>query len=160
MSLGTFLVNNLATIINVEQPRMQSHLELGETEARLAIDACAAELRRRKKVGSIAVGDKHGELIALLRMDGALLPSAGIAANKVFTSSRLRQPSGALGRAALAEGWDVYYHGDVRYLGWDGGAPVFYREQCVGSVAVSGLTGAEDFEIAEIGVNAILATWD
>jgi len=139
---------------------MQSHLELGEAEARLAIDACSAELRRRKKMGSIAVGDKHGELIALLRMDGASLPSAGIAANKVFTSSRLRQPSGALGRAALAEGWDVHYHGDVRYLGWDGGAPVFYREQCVGSVAVSGLTGVEDLEIAEIGVNAILATLD
>jgi glc operon protein GlcG len=139
---------------------MQSHLELGEAEARLAIEACAAELRRRNKVGSIAVGDRHGELIALLRMDSASLPSAGIAANKVFTSSRLRQPSGALGRAALAEGWDVHYHGDVRYLGWDGGAPVFYRDECVGSVAVSGLTGVEDLEIAEIGVNAILATLD
>jgi glc operon protein GlcG len=139
---------------------MQSHLELGETEARLAIDACAAELRRRKKVGSIAVGDRHGELIALLRMDGASLPSAGIAANKAFTSSRVREFSGALGRAALADGSDVHYHGDARYVGWDGGAPVFYRGQCVGSVAVSGLSGVEDLEIAEIGVTAILTTLD
>ena len=139
---------------------MQSHLELGETEARLAIDACAAELRRRNKAGSIAVGDRCGELIAILRMDGASLPSAGIAANKAFTSSRVREPSGALGRSALAEGWDVHYHGDARYVGWDGGVPVFYRGQCVGSVAVSGLTGMEDLEIAEIGVNAILTTLD
>jgi glc operon protein GlcG len=139
---------------------MQSYLELGETEARLAIDACAEELRRRKKVGSIAVGDRHGELIAILRMDGASLPSAGIAANKAFTSSRVREPSGALGRAALADGWDVHYHGAARYVDWDGGAPVFYRGQCVGSVAVSGLTGVEDLEIAEIGVNAILTTLD
>jgi glc operon protein GlcG len=139
---------------------MQSHLELGETEARLAIDTCAAELRRREKVASIAVGDRHGELIAILRMDGASLPSAGIAANKAFTSSRVREPSGALGRAALADGWDVHYHGDARYVGWDGGVPVFYRGQCVGSVAVSGLTGVEDLEIAEIGVNAILTTLD
>jgi glc operon protein GlcG len=139
---------------------MQSHLELGETEARLAIDACAAELRKRKKVGSIAVGDRHGELIAILRMDGASLPSAGIAANKAFTSSRVCEPSGALGRAALADGSDVHYHGDARYVGWDGGAPVFYRGQCVGSVAVSGLSGVEDLEIAEIGVNAILTTLD
>ena len=137
---------------------MQSHLELGEAEARLAIDTCAAELRRRKKVGSIAVGDRHGEVIALLRMDGASLPSAGIAANKVFTSARVRQPSGALGRAALAENWDVHYHGDPRYVGWDGGVPVFYREQCVGSVAVSGLAGVEDLEIAELGVKAILTS--
>jgi uncharacterized protein GlcG (DUF336 family) len=82
------------------------------------------------------------------------------AAKKVFTSSRLRQPSGTLGRAALAEGWDVHYHGESRYLGWDGGALVFYREQCVGSVAASGLTGVEDLEIVELGVNAILATLD
>ena len=137
---------------------MQSLLELGEAEARLAIDACAAELRRRKKVGSIAVADRHGELIALLRMDGASLPSAGIAANKAFTSSRVREPSGALGRAALEDGSDVHYHGDIRYVGWDGGVPVSLREQCVGSVAVSGLAGEEDLEIAEIGVTAILAT--
>jgi glc operon protein GlcG len=48
---------------------MQSNLELGEGEARLAIDACAAELRKRGKVGSIAVSDSHGELIGLLRMN-------------------------------------------------------------------------------------------
>jgi glc operon protein GlcG len=139
---------------------MQSHFELGETEARLAVDACAAELKRRNKVGSIAVADPHGELIALLRMDGAPLPSAGIAANKAFTSARVRERSGALGRAAQTEGWDVHYHGDARYVGWDGGAPVFYQERCVGSVAVSGLTGVEDLEIAEIGVTAILAALD
>ena len=61
---------------------MQSNCELGEAEARLAIDACASELRRRGKVGSIAVGDRHSDLIALRRMDGASLPFAGIAAQK------------------------------------------------------------------------------
>jgi glc operon protein GlcG len=137
---------------------MQSYFELGEAEALRAIDACATELLKRGKAGSIAVGDRHGELIALLRMDGALLPSAGIASNKAFTSSRVREPSGNLGRAAQAEGWDVHYHGDARYVGWDGGAPVFYQEQCVGAVAVSGLSGVEDLEIAELGVRAILAT--
>jgi glc operon protein GlcG len=137
---------------------MQSNLELSETEARLAIDACATEFRKRGKVGSIAVGDSHGEMIALLRMDGASLPSAGIAVNKAFTSSRVREFSGNLGRAAHNEGWDVHFHGDARYVGWDGGAPVFFREQCIGAVAVSGLTGVEDLEIAQVGVKAILAT--
>lgn len=135
---------------------MQTHLELGEIEARLALDTCIAELKRRNKVASIAIGDRHGEIIALLRMDGAPLPSPGIASNKVFTSSRLQQLSGALGRAANAEGWDVHYHGDARYLGWDGGAPVFFSQQCIGSVAVSGLSGEEDLEIANLGVNAIV----
>jgi glc operon protein GlcG len=137
---------------------MHTQFELGEAEARIAIDVCRAELQRRGKSASIAVGDRYGELIALWRMDGAALPSTTIAANKVYTTSRLGQPSGEVGRAALTEQWDVHYHGDPRYVGWDGGAPVLYLERCVGSVAISGLSGAEDLEIAEIGVAAILAT--
>jgi glc operon protein GlcG len=37
---------------------------------------------------------------------------------------------------------------------------VFHDGVCVGSVAVSGLSGAEDYEIALIGVTAILASLD
>ncbi|MGA9658490.1 MAG: heme-binding protein [Asticcacaulis sp.] len=139
---------------------MYTRIELGHTEARLAMDACVAALQSRGKAAAVAVGDGHGELVGLLRMDGASLQSATIATNKAFTSSRLRQTSGDLGRAAAAGGWDVYYHGDSRFVGWDGGAPVFYRDQCIGSVAVSGLSGEEDFEIAQIGVAAILAALD
>jgi glc operon protein GlcG len=113
-----------------------------------------------RSVGSVAVADSHGELIGLLRMNGAGLATGTIATNKVFTSSRLCQPSGDLGKAAAKGGWDVHYHGDARYLGWEGGAPVFHDGVCVGSVAVSGLSGAEDYEIARIGVAAILASLD
>lgn len=139
---------------------MNSYFQLGDDEARTAIDRCIAELKARKKTGSVAVGDRHGELVAMMRMDGAGLATATIAINKVFTSSRLRQSSGDLGRAAAEGGWDVHYHGDPRYLGWDGGAPVFFQGLCVGSVAVSGLTGEEDYEIAQLGVAAILASLD
>ena len=139
---------------------MQSHFELGDAEARLAIDACVAELKRRDKAASIAVGDRHGEVIAMLRMNKASLPSATIAANKVFTSSRLCKPSGEVGRVTKADGWDVHFNGDSRYVGWEGGTPVFYAGACVGSVAVSGLSGEEDLEIALFGVNAILHSLD
>jgi glc operon protein GlcG len=139
---------------------MNSYFQLGDDEARIAIDRCIAELKTRKKTGSVAVADSHGELVGLLRMNGAGLATATIATNKVFTTSRLRQPSGNLGKAAAEGGWDVHYHGDSRYLGWEGGAPVFFQGSCVGSVAVSGLTGEEDFEIAQIGVAAILASLD
>ncbi len=139
---------------------MNSYFQLGDDEARIAIDRCIAELKTRKKTGSVAVADSHGELVGLLRMNGAGFATATIATNKVFTSSRLRQPSGDLGKAAAEGGWDVHYHGDSRYLGWEGGAPVFFQGACIGSVGVSGLTGEEDFEIAQIGVAAILASLD
>ena len=135
---------------------MQTTFNLGEAEARLAIDACVAELKKRGKVGVVAVGDSHGELLALWRMDGCALPPIVIAQNKVYTAARVRGLSGDLGRNAQADGSDVHYHGDARYVGWDGGAPVMVGSQCVGAVAVSGLSGVEDLEIATIGINAIL----
>ena len=135
---------------------MQTQLNLGEAEARLAIDACVAELKRRGKAGVVAVGDSHGEILALWRTDGCALPPVVIAQNKVYTAARVRGPSGDLGRAAQQDGSDVHYHGDSRYVGWDGGTPVMVDGQCVGAVAVSGLSGVEDLEIAQLGVTAIL----
>lgn len=135
---------------------MQTQLNLGEAEAHLAIDACVAELKRRGKAGVVAVGDSHGEVLALWRTDGCALPPIVIAQNKVYTAARVRGLSGDLGRAAQEDGSDVHYHGDSRYVGWDGGAPVMVDGQCVGAVAVSGLSGVEDLEIAQMGVRAIL----
>ena len=137
---------------------MQTRHELGEAEARLAIDACVAELKRRGKAGVVAVGDSHGELLALWRTDGCALPPVVIAQNKVYTAARVRGKSGDLGRSAQEDGSDVHYHGDSRYVGWDGGLPVIHNGECLGAVAVSGLTGVEDVEIAELGVTAILAS--
>ncbi|EGF91628.1 hypothetical protein ABI_30450 [Asticcacaulis biprosthecium C19] len=130
--------------------------DLGEAEARLAIDACVAELKRRGKAGVVAVGDSHGELLVLWRTDGCSLPPIVIAQNKVYTAARVRGNSGDLGRDAQKDGSDVHYHGDARYVGWDGGLPVIHDGECLGAVAVSGLTGVEDVEIAQLGVAAIL----
>ena len=137
---------------------MQTYPTLAEAEARSAIDACIAALRAKGKAGAIAVADRHGELIAAWRMDGAPLAAIGIAANKAYTAARLRAFSGDVGRSAQSEGWDMHFHGDARYVGWDGGAPVFIDDACVGAVAVSGLSGVEDLEFARAGVAAILTS--
>ncbi len=139
---------------------MQSVWNLGEAEAHIGMDACRGELKRRGKAGVIAISDSHGELIALWRTDGCALPPIVIAQNKAYTAARVRGPSGDLGRNAQADGSDVHYHGDARYVGWDGGAPVFHKGECVGAVAISGLSGEEDLEIAQIGITAILNTLD
>ena len=136
---------------------MQHGQELGEAEARIALDVCVAELARRGKAGVVAVSDSHGELIALWRTDGCALPSIVIAQNKAYTAARVRKPSGDLGRSARRNGSDVHFHGDARYVGWDGGVPVIHDGRCLGAVAISGLSGEEDLEIAMLGTAAILA---
>ncbi len=130
---------------------------LGHADARRAIDAIAAELERRGKAAVVVVADSHGELIALLRADGAPLPSILIAQNKAWTAARERKPSGEIGRKSRdpERGFDMAYFGDPRYIGWGGGLPVIVDGQVIGAVAVSGLPEAEDIELARLGVAAL-----
>lgn len=133
---------------------------LGHTEAQLALYSIQAELDQRAQAAVIAVADSHGELIALLRLDGAPLASILIASNKAWTAARERKPSRDLGQAARhpQDGFDMAYFGDRRYTGWGGGLPVVVDGVTVGSVAVSGLPEMEDIALAQIGVDAILAS--
>ncbi len=133
---------------------MQDLVELGEEEARIATDAIREELIRRGKVAVIAVADSHGELISLLRMDGAPLPSVEVATRKVFTAAREKSETGLLGRNFQKNGWQMA-NSDVRFTGWDGGVPVWHQKRLVGAVAVSGLDQAEDAEIARLGAARI-----
>lgn len=137
---------------------MHSLPTLGHADAQRAIAAIQAEVTRRNRAAVIAVADAHGELIALVRMDGAPFASVTIAANKAWTAARERKPSKELGQAARdpINGFDIAYFGDSRYIGWGGGVPVKVEGQVVGAVAVSGLPEAEDMELVEMGVAAIL----
>jgi glc operon protein GlcG len=130
---------------------------LGHADAQRAIEAIQQELMRRGKAAVIAVTDAHGELIALLRLDGAPLPSILNAGNKAWTAARERKPSKELGQAARdpKDGFDMAYFGDPRYIGWGGGLPVWVNGEVVGAVGVSGLPEAEDMELAQVGVAAI-----
>jgi len=136
---------------------MQTTVSLGHAEAQQAIVAVQNELTRRGKAAVIAVADAHGELIALLRIDGAPLPSIVIATNKAWTAARERKPTRELGQAArdAVNGFDMAYYGDSRYIGWGGGMPVRINGQVAGAVAVSGLPEQEDMELVALGVAAI-----
>jgi glc operon protein GlcG len=138
---------------------MQQIQSLGQAEAQLAIRVIQEELQRRGQAAVIAVADAHGELIALLRMDGARLPSIVIAANKAWTAAREQKPSYELGQAARdpQTGFDLAYFGDARYIGWGGGVPMVLKGEVVGAVAVSGLPEAVDMEVARLGVAAVAA---
>ena len=131
---------------------------LGHKEAQVAIAAVQAEMARRGKVGVIAVADAHGELIGLLRVDGAPLASVGIATNKAWTAARERKPTRQIGMESRdpQTAFDIAYYGDMRYLGWGGGVSVMLDGKVVGAVAVSGITEDEDVALAQFGAAAIL----
>jgi glc operon protein GlcG len=138
---------------------MHSEMTLSDSDAQLAIAAIAEKLRAERKTAVIAVADAQGELIALLRLDGAPRAPIQIAMNKAFTAARERRPTVDIGREARhpERGFDIAYYGDPRYVGWGGGLPVVWNGQVVGAVAVSGLPEEEDMRLAALGVAAILS---
>ena len=137
---------------------MATNVILTYEDARRALDAISRELTRRALPAIITIADDHGELIALMRMDGAPLSSIVIAANKAWTAARERKPSFEVGRAVRhpETGFDVAYYGDQRYVGWGGGVPIVIGGTVVGAVAVSGAPETVDMEMAALGVAAIV----
>jgi glc operon protein GlcG len=131
---------------------------LGYDDARRALDVISRELMARGLAAVITVADDHGELIALMRMDGAPLSSIVIAVNKAWTAARERKPSFEVGRAVRhpETGFDIAYYGDQRFVGWGGGVPVVIGGVVVGAVAVSGAPEAVDVELAALGAAAIV----
>ena len=137
---------------------MNHQINLSHTEAELAIKVIKEELFKRKKAAVIAVVDAHGELVALLRLDGAPLQSVTVGMNKAFTAAREGKPTLEIGAKMRdpQKGYAIAYFGDPRYSGFPGGMPVIVDGQTAGAVAVSGLSGMEDMELAQMGVEAIL----
>lgn len=134
---------------------MLTKLELGEKEAALAVNTIRAELVRRGKTAVIAVSDSHGELVSLLRMDGAPLPSVLVATRKCLTAARERAATWDVGQGFKANGWQLS-NTDPLFTGWGGGVPVRVKGEVVGAVAVSGLDQGEDAELAGLGAAKIV----
>jgi len=136
---------------------MNVETNLGYAEARKAIDAIIAAAAKDGKAAVIAVTDRHGELVALARMDGAALQSVTIAQNKAWTAAREGKPTRDIGQRVRdpVKGFDIAYFGDSRAIGWGGGLPVRIDGKVVGAVAVSGLSEEMDIQLAQLGIDAI-----
>jgi glc operon protein GlcG len=127
------------------------------SEAKRAVDLIVEKALQIQKAASVAVADAHGDLICLVRMDGAPVSSIQIAMNKAWTAARERKPTKEIGEKVKhpEKGHDIAYYGDPQYVGWGGGLPVWKNGEVVGAVAVSGLSSDEDIALATIGVQLI-----
>lgn len=130
---------------------------LGHAEAAAGIEAIRAELAGRSDAAVAAVSDAYGELIALLRMDGAPVSAVQVAINKAYTAARLRRASRAVGDALREPRRRVQigFYADRRYVGWAGGLPVVIDGIVAGAMGVSGMSQDLDEKMAGIGVAAI-----
>jgi glc operon protein GlcG len=136
---------------------MKTTQTIDYSEAKKIIDLIVEKALGMQKAAVVAVADSHGELIAFARMDGALVSSIRIAANKAWTAARERKATKDVGEKVRhpEKGHDIAYYGDRRFVGWGGGIPVWKNGEVVGAVGVSGISQAVDIELAALGVELI-----
>jgi glc operon protein GlcG len=127
------------------------------SEAKRAVDLIIEQALQMKKAAVVAIADSHGDLICLARMDGAPVSSITVATNKAWTAARERKSTKEIGEKVRhpEKGHDIGYYGDPKYVGWGGGLPVLKKGEVIGAVAVSGLSSAEDIELASLGVELL-----
>ncbi len=114
---------------------------------RIAMEKAAASYSRPI---CVAVCDAAGFLIAFQRMDGAPLRSIAIAQGKAYSASRMQVSTDALLARLERENIPVSYFCDDKITALPGGSVLKDADGAIiGAAGISGLTSAEDQEIAD-----------
>lgn len=126
-------------------------------QAKVILQACEAKAKEMGVPVVIAVADAGGNVVALHRMDEALLASIDIAINKAYTAVALKKETAELASLAAPggplHGLDSCCGGRLVIFG--GGIPLWQDQKLIGGIGVSGGSVEEDIAIARAGVSAL-----
>jgi uncharacterized protein GlcG (DUF336 family) len=129
---------------------MSMNLEL----ALALIDAAKAKAKEIGVPMVIAVVDAGGNLVALQRMDQALLVSLDIAANKAYSAVAVKVPTHVLAEVAQPGQplFGIHNTDKGRIVIFGGGFPLSQGNEIIGGVGVSGGSVDQDMLCAEAAV--------
>ncbi|WP_313387035.1 heme-binding protein [Chishuiella sp.] len=112
------------------------------------------EIALEKKLNlAIAVTDKSGILINFIRMDGAALVTVDVAIKKAKSAAYLNAPS-KLFEDFVNEGLTSMLS-TPNILPLQGGMPIYYEDNLIGAIGISGSDGDTDQLIADILANSL-----
>ena len=123
-----------------------------ETAKKIAA-ASAAEAKKNNWNVAIAIVDNHGFLVYYEMLDDTQTGSANVAVEKARTSAMFRRPS--------KEFEDGIAAGRVAVLGLpgstpiEGGLPIVVGGKMIGAIGVSGVTSAQDGQVARAGLEVL-----
>jgi glc operon protein GlcG len=125
--------------------------------ARRAAEAANAVAAERGVEPVIAVVDAGGDLIYLLRPDGAQVASTNVSVDKARTAAIYRRPSKDFEDQASGGRPSALHL--ARAVPLQGGMPIVHDGEVVGGIGVSGASSAdEDQELSVIGSQALAAS--
>jgi uncharacterized protein GlcG (DUF336 family) len=112
--------------------------------------AAIAEAKKNDWPDSVAVVDYHGDLVYFERLDNCQLAGVSLAIEKARTAARLKRSTKVL-QDAIASGNDALLRlGDATPI--QGGLPIVVNGEIVGAIGVSGMSSAQDEQVASAGL--------
>jgi uncharacterized protein GlcG (DUF336 family) len=116
--------------------------------------AAEAEARKNNWNLAIAIVDPAGGLLMFHKMDGARPSNVDFALGKARSAARFQRPTKALDSALVAG--RLAYLAVEGLLPIEGGVPIVVDGQVIGAVGTSGATSAQDAQVAQAGINALI----
>jgi uncharacterized protein GlcG (DUF336 family) len=123
--------------------------------AKKVVAGAEAEAKKNNWNVVIAVLDAGGNLVVLHRMDGAQFGSIEVAREKAYSAVAFRRPTKVFEDAVGQGGMNLRL---LRLSGasvLEGGLPLVVDGKLVGGIGVSGVTSAQDGQIAKAGTDAL-----
>lgn len=101
---------------------------------------------------AVAITDSEGGLLYFLRMINVLPVSTEISISKAYTAAVLRMPTHKVGE--LAQPGEMLYgiqnSTEKKIVIFGGGIPLYFENQVMGAIGISGGTVQEDIMVAEV----------
>ena len=129
-------------------------MPIGFDAAKKAMAAAEAEAKKNNWPVAIAIVDIAGKLAAFSKMDNTQHGSVDIAIGKANTANNLKRPTKALQDLIAQGGGNLRLLAVPGVLPLEGGVPIVVDGKIVGAIGVSGVTSAQDAEVAMAGAAA------
>lgn len=121
-------------------------------QAKKALAAAEAEMKKNNWAMSIAIVDSGGHLVLMQRADGSQFAGAKIAQDKAWSAAAFKRP-GKMFQDRLATGGVETRILQLRGVSaLDGGDPIVVDGKIIGAIGVSGGSGEQDGQVSKAGV--------
>lgn len=147
----------IAKSLDITENQLTTTQSLTLAQAKIMAQAAEQEAIKINVPMVIAILDPSGNLILHERMENALLVSIDVAIKKAYTAIALKMPTDQLANVTQP-GQELYgiQHSDHKLITFGGGFPIIINNQIVGAVGVSGGSVAEDMQVANAALAALV----
>lgn len=154
---AAFLLSPIAAVAQAPAPPPPYGVGIGFDAAKKALAAAEAEAKKNNWPVAIAIVDSSAKLVAFSKMDNTQHASVDIAIGKAVTSNNLKRPTKALQDSLAPGGASLRILAVPGVMPLEGGVLIVVDGKIVGAIGVSGVTSAQDAEVAMAGAAAAAA---